>query len=43
MMHNKLILVLNDEDVIQMLSAQAGGEHPEALVQQKIEDFRLAI
>lgn len=43
MMHNKLILVLNDEDLIQMLSAQAGGERPEALVQQKIEDFRLAI
>lgn len=43
MSHNKMIIVLNDGDLIQMLSEQAGSTPPEALIQQKIEDFRLDI
>lgn len=43
LMHDKLILVLNDEDLIQMLTTQLAGEPPETLIQQKIEDFRLAV
>jgi hypothetical protein len=43
LMHDKLIIVLNDDDLIQMLTTQLAGEPPETLIQQKIEDFRLAI
>lgn len=43
MMHNKLILVLNDDDLNQMLTNHDTGVPPESLLQQKIEDFRLAI
>lgn len=41
--YNRLIIVLNDADLAQMLSLRAGGEPPEVLIQQKIEDFRLDI
>lgn len=43
MMHNKLILVLNDGDLLQMLTNRDARTPPESLIQQKIEDFRLAI
>lgn len=43
MMHDKLILVLNDDDLGQMLTAKRNGELAELLIQQKIEDFRLRI
>lgn len=39
--HQKLILVLNDDDLRQMLSLKASGGRPEDIVRQQIEDFRL--
>ncbi|PWK80640.1 hypothetical protein C8D88_1234 [Lentzea atacamensis] len=42
-MHDKMILVLNDADLVQMLSNRSTDEPPESLIQQKIEDFRLDI
>lgn len=42
-LYNKLILVLNDDDLVQMLTDRAHGDAPELLIQQKIEDFRLDI
>lgn len=43
MIHRKLILVFNDEDVHSMLSAKRDGRSPEEVVEQKIEQFRLSI
>ncbi|MCR3754419.1 hypothetical protein [Lentzea californiensis] len=43
MMHDKMILVLNDADLVQMLTNRSDGDPPELLIQQKIEDFRLDI
>ncbi|WP_155981261.1 hypothetical protein [Nocardia sp. BMG111209] len=43
MMHRKLIITLTDGDLMQMIETKEGGEAPESLVQQKIEDFRLSI
>jgi len=40
---NKMIIVLNDTDVEQMLLAKKTGNNPEKLLQQKIEDFRLSL
>lgn len=42
-LHNKLILVLDDDDLIQMLTSKDAGGDPAELIQQKIEDFRLGI
>ncbi|MCW3158599.1 hypothetical protein [Micropruina sonneratiae] len=39
--HRKMIVVLNDDDLIQMLVAHAGGSDPGDVIRQKIEDFRL--
>lgn len=41
--HNKLIVVIHDEDVRQMIETKLGGGDPAELVRQKIEDFRLGI
>ncbi|MCK0551327.1 hypothetical protein [Pseudomonas syringae] len=43
MIHRKLILVFNDEDVHAMLIAKRDGSSPEEVVEQKIERFRLSI
>lgn len=43
MIHRKLILVFNDEDVRSMLLAKRDGRRPEEVVEQKIEEFRLSI
>jgi hypothetical protein len=42
-MHRKLIVVLNDEDMQQLLEAKQSETEPEALIRQKIEDFRLGL
>ncbi|NVM23587.1 MAG: HNH endonuclease [Desulfobacterales bacterium] len=39
----KLIIVLTDSDVEQMLLARQYGAHPESIIKQKIEDFRLSL
>jgi hypothetical protein len=41
--YSKLILVLDDEDIKQMLKAKEASEDPDLLIRQKIEDFRLSI
>ncbi|MFD9735680.1 hypothetical protein [Umezawaea sp. NPDC059074] len=43
MMHDKMILVLDDSDLVQMLTNRSEGDKSELLMQQKIEDFRLDI
>jgi hypothetical protein len=44
LLHQKMIIVLNHDDIDQMLAARlAVGESPEVLIRQKIEDFRLSI
>jgi hypothetical protein len=40
---NKLILFLQDEDIIQMLTMKDGPGNPEDVIRQKIEDFRLSL
>lgn len=42
-LHNKMIVVLHDRDIIQMLTDKSYGNDPSELVRQKIEDFRLGI
>ncbi|MFC9531135.1 hypothetical protein ACFT38_11465 [Streptomyces sp. NPDC056975] len=42
-LHDKLIIVLQDADLIQMLTDKAFGNDPVELIRQKIEDFRLGI
>jgi hypothetical protein len=39
--HGKLIVVLNDDDLKQMLTVHASGQDAADVVRQKIEDFRL--
>jgi hypothetical protein len=39
--HRKLIVVLNDEDLHQMLTMRESDLEPAELIRQKIEDFRL--
>lgn len=42
--HQKLMIVLTDDDIIQMLTSKKAGDAeqpPEQVIQQKIEDFRL--
>ena len=43
LVHKKLILVLDDEDVKAMLVAKSDGRQPEEILGQKIEDFRLSM
>lgn len=43
MMHDKMILVLNDDGLVQMLTTKADHSTVELLIQQKIEEFRLDI
>lgn len=40
--HRKLVLVFNDDDLHQMLTGRKAGDAPDALVRQKVEDFRLS-
>jgi len=41
--HQKLVIVLTDSDIEQMLDAKSNGRPPEELIRQKIEDFRLSM
>ena len=40
---NKLILFLQDEDIVQMLTMKDSSGNPEDVIRQKIEDFRLSL
>lgn len=40
--HRKLVIVLNDVDLKQMLSLSVAGGDPAIVIRQKIEDFRLS-
>jgi hypothetical protein len=42
-LHDKMIIVLQDADLLQMLADKAFGNNPVELIRQKIEDFRLGI
>jgi hypothetical protein len=42
-LHDKMMICLDDEDMRQMLDTKRAGNDPSELVQQKIEDFRLRI
>ena len=42
-LHDKMIIGLDDEDMHQMLLTKLAGNNPEDLIQQRIEDFRLRI
>jgi hypothetical protein len=42
-LHDKLIVVLDDEDVRQMLLTKSAGNDAWQVIQQRIEDFRLKI
>jgi hypothetical protein len=41
--NRKMIIVLQDEDVLQMLTNKAFGGDPVEMIMQKIEDFRLSM
>lgn len=43
LIHEKLILVLDDSDVIEMLTAKSDGRKPEDILSRKIEQFRLSM
>lgn len=43
LVHQKLILVLDDDDVKEMLIARSDGRAPEDILSQKIEHFRLSM
>lgn len=43
LVHKKMILVLNDEDIKAMLNAKSDGRQPEEILGQKIETFRLSM
>ena len=43
LVHRKLILVLDDDDVREMLTAKSDGRAPEEILGQKIEHFRLSM
>ena len=43
LVHRKLILVLDDEDVTTMLVAKSDGRQPEELIGRRIEEFRLSM
>jgi hypothetical protein len=42
-LHDKMILVLSDADILQMLEVKAAGDDPATLIRQKIEDFRTSM
>jgi hypothetical protein len=42
-LHDKMIIGLDDEDMQQMLLTKLAGNNPADLIQQRIEDFRLRI
>ncbi|MFD8085565.1 hypothetical protein ACFV4F_28135 [Kitasatospora sp. NPDC059722] len=42
-LHSKLLVPLDDRDVLQMLTDKSRGNDPGELIRQKIEDFRLGI
>jgi hypothetical protein len=42
-LHRKLVIVLDDEDVRAMLKAKSEGRGPEEVIAQKIESFRLSM
>lgn len=41
--YQKLILFLNDDDLIQMLTSKKNAQEPEEVIRQKIADFRLGM
>lgn len=43
LVHQKMILILDDEDIKAMLMAKADGQPPEDILGQKIEQFRLSM
>jgi HNH endonuclease len=43
LVHRKLILVLDDEDIEEMLITKSDGNLPEDLISRKIEQFRLSM
>jgi hypothetical protein len=43
LVHQKLILILNDEDIESMLLAKSDGRNPEVVIGRKIEEFRLSM
>ena len=40
--HRKMIVILDDSDMKQMLAIRSSGADPADLIRQKIEDFRLS-
>ncbi|MGG7569230.1 hypothetical protein [Streptomyces sirii] len=42
-LHDKMIIVLDDRNVLQMLNTRLSGSTPDEVIRQKIEDFRLKI
>jgi hypothetical protein len=43
LLHNKLLIVLNDGDVEGMLLAKAAGGDPTVVLSDRIQEFRLSI
>ena len=43
LMENKMIVILTDEDVENMLIAKSNSSAPEEVIRQKIDDFRVSI
>ena len=41
--HKKMLIILLDNDIEQMLLEKLANREPENIVRQKIEDFRLSI
>ncbi len=42
-LHDKMIVILSDSDVKQMLTNKKTGTDPAELIRQKIEDFRISL
>jgi hypothetical protein len=42
MIHQKMIIILNDDDLVQMITLKEGGMDAGVVIRQKIEDFRLS-
>ena len=40
---NKMVIILTDDDVEQMILAKASSNDPEEIIKQRIEEFRLKI
>ncbi|WP_020522428.1 hypothetical protein [Catelliglobosispora koreensis] len=43
LLHNKMIIILTDDDLLQMVETKKSGDDPGILIRQKIEDFRLGM